>query len=123
MSIETIIDNLIAAIESRDAAAVGDLLAEDVSFENIPEGQAIYGRAAAQAQFADFFTKATKIKWIIERKIISGNTAIIERKNNIYFLGKKVLLPMVSVIEVENDQIKLFRDYFDLQTFIKQLAP
>lgn len=121
MTTEVIVNNLIKAIENRDAISVGNLLAENISFENIPENSAVNGKKLVQEQFAGFFQKASSIKWEIERKLFVGNIAIIERKNKICFQGKDIVLPMVTVIEVNNNQITLFRDYFDSQTFVKQL--
>lgn len=121
MNNENIISNLITSIENRDAEAVGKLLSDDVIFENVPEGSSTIGKEAAQNQFAAFFQKASSIRWDIKRKIISENTAIIERINHICFLGKNIKLPMVTIVEMVNGKIKLFRDYFDAQSFVKQL--
>lgn len=47
---------------------------------------------------------------------------MIERVAYICLKGKDIILPMVSVIEVHQDKITLFRDYFDTQTFANQMA-
>lgn len=118
---KNIINNLISAIETRNSEAVGQLLAEDIIFENIPEGNTIYGRQAVQEKFANFFKKASSIRWDIERKIFNDGTVIIEKKNNICLEGKNIILAMVAIIEVRDDKISVFKEYFDSQSLIKQL--
>lgn len=121
MQTELVVTKLIAAIENRDAKAVGILLDDKVIFENVPEGKTINGRANAEAQFKLFFDNTSKIQWDIEQRIISGSLAVIERKNNITFQGKDITLPMVTIMEVQNGKILSFKDYFDSETFAKQM--
>lgn len=119
---QIILNRLISAVESRNAATVAELLADDVVFENISENEATRGKQAVTEKFANFFANVTSIHWDIKRQLINGDIAITELENNLNFQGKKVALPMVNVIEFKHGKIQLFRDYFDAQTFNKQLA-
>ncbi len=120
MNNETILNAFIKAVQNRDVTEVGKLIAENIIFENMPEQQAIHGRQAVLEKIADFFAQASRIQWQIERKISFDNTVILERKNHICFQGKDIILPVVSVIEFQNDKVSLLRDYFDALTFNNQ---
>ena len=122
MNTETIVKTFIKAIEARNIEQVTALLDDDVAFENIPEGSVVKGREATAEKFAGFFNNASSIDWDIEREIYSGDVAMIERVNRICFNNKDIELPMITVFEVKNGKVTLFRDYFDAQTFAKQVA-
>ncbi len=116
----TVVTKLVNAIEKRDADAVGALLAENISFENIPSGQIVLGKANTVKEFSGFFEQASDIRWEIERQVVNGNIAMIERINHIKLGDKEIKLPMVTVMEVDNGKVSLFRDYFDVNTFVTQ---
>ena len=126
MSIEKIVDDLIAAIVSRDAKAVGNMFAEDCVFaEIVGTGSIVYGKKATCELWEKFFNDNSKDtannKWDIQRKIINGNNAAVERISHFVFKDKKIVLEMVAIIEVDdNGKIKAFKDYGDSRAFIEQ---
>lgn len=122
MSIKDTVKAFVNAVEERNADKVASYLAEDVDFENMPEGSTITGKDEVAQQFKNFFGMTSKIKWNIERELYSDNIAMVERKAHICFNDKDIIMPMISVFEVRNNKVTLFRDYFDSETFAKQIA-
>ncbi len=118
---KNIIKQFIQAVENRDADATAQFFAEDIHFENVPEASVIKGKKAVYEKFKGFFEMTSKIQWNIEREVFSENVAMIERKTHVCFQGKDIVMPIVSVIEITNEKISLFRDYFDAESFAKQL--
>ncbi|MDP1573778.1 MAG: nuclear transport factor 2 family protein [Coxiellaceae bacterium] len=125
MSVEKIIDDLVAAVRRRDAKAVGALFAKDSEFaEMVGTGGVTYGQEKIQELWNNFFKDVSHDqndnKWVIHRKIISGNNAVLERTSYFTFKGRKVVINMVTILEIENDKIKVYRDYCDSRIFIPQ---
>lgn len=122
MSTENIVKSFMQAVQNRNAEEVEKFFSEHITFENMPAGSVIKGKQAVYEEFKGFFQAASSIRWDIEREVYSGNIAMIERKNHVCFKGKDIVLPMVTIIEVVNDKITVFRDYFDSKSFEKQIG-
>jgi len=54
---------------------------------------------------------------------VTGNTVLTERIDRFTIGGKRVELPVMGAFEVASDgKICAWRDYFDMQQFMKQLG-
>ena len=49
-----------------------------------------------------------------------GNVVFTERVDRMTLAGKRVVLPCAGVMEIRNDKIAAWRDYFDLATWQRQ---
>jgi limonene-1,2-epoxide hydrolase len=56
------------------------------------------------------------------RVLVSGDSAVIEGVESYVKNGKQVSLPYMSTFLFRGDKICEWRDYFDLQTVLKQLG-
>ena len=122
MTTELVINKLINAFESLDAVTSANLFSKDATFHNIPMGITI-GRIDIQNNLTELFSSVDSIRWEILNKVIQGNTAVVERINHIVFKdGKIISLPMVTVAQIENSQVTVFKDYFDLKSFSDQMS-
>ena len=66
----------------------------------------------------------SRIEWPVKRQMSSGNSVMNERVDRFEINGTWVELPVVGVFEVnDDDRITLWRDYFDLETYMRQMAP
>jgi limonene-1,2-epoxide hydrolase len=54
--------------------------------------------------------------------VAAGDLVIAERVDRTKAGDKSVDLPCVGVFELENGKIKVFRDYFDLGTYMKAMS-
>jgi limonene-1,2-epoxide hydrolase len=112
----------IAAIEAKDLAAAGALVAEDISYENVPM-QPIAGRDTMVAVLSAFMGPAVAVEWKVLREVAVGNVVANERIDRFQFPGGWVELPVAGFFEVdEQGLITLWRDYFDLSTYTTQMA-
>jgi limonene-1,2-epoxide hydrolase len=122
MSAADVVASFIRAIERKDLDTAMELLAEDVSYENVPM-QPIPGRAATRKVMEGFLSKATEVEWRVLRQHEVGNVVWNERVDRFVVNGTWVELPVAGVFEVnEAGMITLWRDYFDLSTYQQQMA-
>ena len=122
MTTETIVKQFLAAMVEKDADQIEALLADDVVFEDVPENSPITGKEAVFEKFKGFFGFVTKLSPKILNEAYTADTAMIERENHLDINGQKVVLPVVTIFKVRDNKVTLFRDYFDGQTFMNQLA-
>jgi limonene-1,2-epoxide hydrolase len=103
-----------------DLDAVFALCTEDLVAVNVPIGP-IHGKAAARAFFEKFGRGMSQKRYDVERILVSGDTAVVEGVENYAKRGKTVSLPYMSVFKFAGGKIREWRDYFDLQTVLRQL--
>lgn len=117
-----VVDAFIAALEAKDVDGAIEMLAEDVSYENVPMNP-IVGKEAVRAALAGFLTGATRVEWPVSRQIEAGNAVINERLDRFEIGNGWLEMPVAGVFEVTDaGLISLWRDYFDLATYTTQLA-
>ncbi len=120
MTPEATVDAFVAAVERRDLAAAATFLADDVSYENVPM-QPVTGKAATIAVLESFLVPANDVQWIVSRQLAGGTTVMNERVDRFLMGSTWIELPVVGVWEVVDGLITLWRDYFDLATFTRQM--
>jgi limonene-1,2-epoxide hydrolase len=112
----------IAAIERKDVDAAVALAAERISYENMPISP-IVGRAGLEATLRGFLAPATEVEWVIVRQLVDGRTVMNERVDRFRIGDGWLELPVAGVFEVDDDGlVRLWRDYFDMGSFQRQLA-
>lgn len=111
----------IQAIEARDVNAAVAMLALDVSYENVPM-QPIKGRAATAQVLNGFLGGASVVEWPCSSQYEVGNVVFNERLDR-FKIGEGWLeLPVAGIFHVGDDGlITLWRDYFDLNTYMTQM--
>ncbi|MGO4199999.1 limonene-1,2-epoxide hydrolase family protein [Rhizobium sp. YAF28] len=99
------------------------MLADDVLYDNVPLPD-ITGRENVRKFHADFgIGTAFNVDWQVTEIAISGNVVLNERIDIFtHESGGRITLPVMGTITVENGKITLWRDYFDLGSFERQLA-
>ena len=104
-----------------DLDAVFALCAEDLTAVNVPIGP-IQGKQAVRAFFEKFGRGMTQKRYDVERILVSGDVAVVEGVENYLKKGKAVSLPYMSMFRFASDgRIAEWRDYFDMQTLLRQL--
>lgn len=122
MEPEAVVNAFIAAVERRDLDGAIALLAEDVRYENVPIAPSV-GRAAARATLEMVLLSAREVEWRVDRQVVSGQVVINERVDRFRFEGGWLELPVAGFFEVGDDGlIALWRDYFDMATYMNQLG-
>ena len=122
MNHEQTIRNYYAAWLRDDLDAVFALCTDDLVAVNVPIGP-IHGKAAAREFFEKFGRGMSGKRYDLERILVSGDVAAVEGVENYLRKGKAVSLPYMSMFRfAEDGRIKEWRDYFDVQTILRQLG-
>jgi len=120
MSNTRVVLDFIDAWNRMDWDRVIALLADDVVYHNIPM-EKLEGKAAATAFIMGMQPEG--VQWDVISIAENGNKVLTERVDAFDLPGgKKIALPVMGTFEVEGGLIKAWRDYFDLSTFMKQMA-
>ncbi|MBV1878815.1 MAG: nuclear transport factor 2 family protein [Pseudomonadales bacterium] len=95
-------------------------LTEDVVYHNIPM-QELKGKEAAAGFILGM--KPKSVAWEVLNIAENGNKVLTERVDRFVLEGdKSVALPVMGIFEIKNNKICTWRDYFDLNTFVSQMA-
>jgi limonene-1,2-epoxide hydrolase len=108
-----------------DAMAVKDydtalkFIAATCEYDNVPMGK-VTGPEGVRAVLEPFFAPTIENQLLVKRELAQGNTVILERLDRHLLDSGWVELPVTGIFEVENGQITLYRDYFDLNTIMSK---
>ncbi len=122
MSPEEIVTTFIAAIEAKDVDTAVSMTSESISYENMPSTP-ITGRAGVAKTLNGFLAPATEVDWQIVRQWSIGRTVINERLDRFRIGDGWLELPIAGIFEIDDDdRIVLWRDYFDMGTYVRQIG-
>ncbi|MFQ5558518.1 MAG: limonene-1,2-epoxide hydrolase family protein [Acidimicrobiales bacterium] len=116
-----IVEAFIEAIERKDVGAAVAMVTDDVSYENMPMDP-IVGPEAMARTLEGFLGPAGEIDWRILRQIEQGDTVFNERLDRFRIGDGWLELPIAGVFEITGGRISLWRDYFDLGSYMTQMA-
>ena len=108
-------------IESKDVNAAADLLASDISYENMPIDPVV-GRDAVRQVLEGFLGSAGEVEWKVLSEWEVGNTVINERLDRFHIGGGWLELPVAGFFQVTDGLITLWRDYFDMGSYMSQFS-
>ena len=99
------------------------MLSDDVLYDNVPLPN-ITGRDNVRKFHQDFGVgTAFKVDWTVTHIAASGNVVLNERIDIFtHESGATVTLPVMGTVTVENGVITVWRDYFDLAEFERQVS-
>ncbi len=109
-----------AAWVADDLDTVMGYCTDDVVAINIPIGP-LRGKPAVRDFFARFGRGVTDKRYDIHRILEAGDSAVVEGVENYSKNGRQVSLPYMSTFLFRDGRICEWRDYFDLQTVLRQL--
>jgi limonene-1,2-epoxide hydrolase len=115
-----IVRAFVAALERKDIDAAMVLVASNCEYDNVPMSTT-FGPDAIRAGLAPFLAAATEVEWVTHRDAQTGPFVFNERTDRFQFAHGWVEIPVTGVWEVHEGLITLWRDYFDLATFTKQM--
>jgi len=120
---EEVVNSLFAAWTRLDLEAIMSHFAEDGVWDNVPMSPA-KGKAAIREMTNGFLKDSTSFSAKILRSQCVGNVVFNERVDTIAMKsGKSAAIPVAGMFELDsNGKIKVWRDYFDLGTFTKQIS-
>jgi limonene-1,2-epoxide hydrolase len=117
---EQIIQSFIAAWQRLDAKELASYFDDAGCYHNIP-AQPVTGRSAIQDFIAGFISTWTETHWEIISLVGQGDRVICERLDRTKTTAGDVDLPCCGVFELENGKTKMWRDYFDMGTYVRAM--
>jgi len=120
---EQIVTQLIKGFENHDLESIMSCFTDDAIYHNMPL-KPVSGKAEIRATIQQFMPKSKEDKVIfkIVHSLSNGNIVINERVDIFETGAKHAELPVVGVFEIRDGKIAKWRDYFDMQSFTKQMA-
>jgi len=115
-----IIRDFMAAWSRLDAEELACYFTDDGVYHNIPAGP-VAGREAVQQFIAGFSATWTETGWEIHTLIADGDRVVCERTDRTKTTQGDVDLPCVGVFEMRDGRIAVWRDYFDLATYMNAM--
>ena len=117
---ETTIRNFIGAWSNLDTDELVAYFTEDGTYHNMPM-QAVSGHQALREFINGFMANWEKTDWEILNLVSAGNIVVAERVDRTVAAGKTVDLPCCGVFEMRDGKIAVWRDYFDITTYVNAL--
>jgi limonene-1,2-epoxide hydrolase len=116
-----IVSAFLKALERRQFDEALHMVSEDVEWDNVPMGK-VFGPDGIRRVLSSGITAAAeRLEWIVQRQIASGTTVFNERIDRFLVDGTWIEIAVAGLFELRDDRIALWRDYFDRETFLKQL--
>jgi limonene-1,2-epoxide hydrolase len=120
---EKVVGDLFAAWTRLDLDEVMSHFAEDAVWDNVPMSPA-RGKQAIRNMTHGFMKDASAFSVVILKSVHEGNVVFNSRVDTLTMKnGKKADIPVAGMFELDDaGKIRVWRDYFDLATFTKQIA-
>ena len=116
------VTEFIRRVVAGDYAGAGELVVDDVEYDNVPMGRNL-GRQAMVTFLGGMTGRIDEVEFITHRQTATGGVVMNERTDRFRVGDTWVDLPVAGVFVVGDDgRITLWRDYFDLQTFTDRMA-
>jgi len=116
---EKVVQNFCAAWRRKDIDELLSFFTPDAVYHNMPL-EPLQGIDAIRETINMFAAPADSIEFEMRAIASSGDTVFTERVDHFKMMGKTISLPVAGVFEVRNGKIAAWRDYFDMQTYMKQ---
>lgn len=116
-----IVRTFIKAWSNLDPDELAEFFAEDGVYHNIP-AQPVQGRAAIREFIAQFSGGWTKTDWEIVSLIEDKHVVIAERVDRTNMGEVSIDLPCCGVFEMSEGKIAVWRDYFDMGTYMRAFS-
>ncbi len=117
---EDVVNLFMQYINAKDLDAATALLSENCEYDNVPMGK-VFGREVIHEYLLPAMERCSEIDWITTRQAASEELVLNERLDRFLWPHGWVEVPVAGIFEVKDGEITLWRDYFDLPTYIDQL--
>ena len=114
---QQVVRDFIAAWSRLDVEELVAFFAPDGTYHNMPTGP-VTGHEALRGFIAGFLRGWTSTEWDILNMTSQGDLVMVERLDRIMLGDKPVALPCCGVFEMKDGRIQVWRDYFDLNTYM-----
>lgn len=116
-----VVERMINAWNTRNWPLVADLFTEDGVLHSMMI-EPVVGRKAIDARISALGAGISEITLNIKNIGRVGDVVFIERVDSFTYNGHKGAVPVVGVLEVEGDKIKVWREYYDRAELVAALG-
>lgn len=117
-----VVRNFCAAWRRKSVDELLGFFAPDAVYHNMPVDP-LRGIDAIRDTLNAFVVPAERIEFELLAIVAAGDLVFTERVDRFTMMGKTIALPVAGVFEVRNAKIVAWRDYFDMQTWLRQTSP
>ncbi len=118
---EKLVTDFCAAWSKLNVDEILGYLTEDCFYHNIPM-EPLVGHAAIRGFAEPFLKDAQSAVFEIKHTTSAGNVVMNERVDTFVMGPKTISLPVAGIFEITAGKISAWRDYFDLESFTKQMG-
>ncbi len=119
---EQLVRDFCAAWRRKNLDELLGFFTPDAVYHNMPL-EPLSGIDAIRETLGMFVTPAEHIEFELLAIASTGDLVFTERVDHFKMMGKTVSLPVAGVFQVRNGKIAAWRDYFDMQTWMRQTGP
>jgi limonene-1,2-epoxide hydrolase len=116
-----VVSRFCASWSEGDLDAIMGFFADDAVYHNIPVDP-VTGTDAIRTTIEGFTTGVDSIEFLVDHIVGDGDVVLTERVDVFSLPGKTIRLPVMGTFEVRDGRIAAWRDYFDMNQFMSQLA-
>ncbi len=116
-----IVTDFCAAWSTGDLDAILAFFTPDAIYHNIPIAP-VQGVDAIRTTIEGFSAGVDKVEFEVLAIAAAGNAVLTERVDRFISEAKTIALPVMGTFEIVDGKIAAWRDYFDLNQFMSQLA-
>src|SRR5213594_2762405 len=115
---ETVVRSFFADWPRRNVEELLAYFTDDALYHNMPL-EPVTGKDGVR-EILNMFVPSEQLEAELVRVATQGNVVFTERVDRMTLAGKRVVLPCAGVMEIRDDKIAAWRDYFDLATWQRQ---
>ena len=118
---EKIVADFCKSVARKNIDEIMGFFTDDAVYHNMPM-EPVNGKDAIRAAINSYLPGSDRIEFKILHTASNGNIVFNERMDMFDVGEKRIEVPVAGMFEVRGGKITLWRDYFDLNTYTKQLA-
>jgi limonene-1,2-epoxide hydrolase len=117
------VEQFLAAVHARDAAAAAACFAPQARYANVPH-PAVIGPAGVHELLAPILSRSSRVQWDLVSASFQAERAWLERVDHFWIDGCEYAIECNAVVEVDPSSglITQFRDYVDLGVWRERLG-
>jgi limonene-1,2-epoxide hydrolase len=120
-----LVTEFITSIENGRLDHAVSLLSERCEYDNVPMGKVV-GRDSVRDSLGPFLARYDRVEWVVHHQVASGDRehgVVMNERLDRFGKGDTWLeMPVAGLFVVEHGEITLWRDYFDRDTLVQQMA-
>lgn len=117
----TVVDAFIGAVGRREIDLALSMVAVDVEYDNVPMGKVFGPDGIREILTKGALAGADALEWLVLHQVATGNCVMNERLDRFHLDGRWIEVAVAGLFIVREEKIELWRDYFDLSSFSRQL--